>query len=269
MRFFITVVLCALVSSVTAKQLHHGKHHNKYVLTDGTEVTPDPDNKMDLQEEINLTPYVVLTKENMWKAGVPNYEDPKQGYKVKTFTDEQKARHWVYSKTGAHQSINYSMPEGVEPVNGGIGFLETGSGSEGSGSEAYPMVYNADPYDAAEGGSDESGSGRTGGSADESVAFCAECQAKLDALNDRIADVETKIQARKDGGPITGITATKGEIVDVVIHRDPIADIEMATEAPVDVAQPDESGSADEGSEGSGSAAAASFIEKMKTLRSH
>lgn len=257
-----TLVVLALVCVVSAKQ--HGKHH-KYVVAPGQAVE-DPDNKEDIQEEINLTPYVVLTKEMLWKAGVPNYEDPKQGYTEKTFEKERDARKWVYQHTGAHQSINYPMPEGLEPVNG-LGFIEEGSGSdEGSASgdeaaEADAVVKEA--LEEAEGSGSGSGAGNT--------VFCEECVQRLKDLDARIAEVEGKIAARKDGGAITGITATKGEIVDIEIHRE--SDNQGGETAGASGSASGSAGSGEEGSEGSGSGSgdasvAAAFLEKMKILRS-
>lgn len=269
------LLLLSVICAVTAVDRRHAQrkgHHAKYVEAG----VPDEDNKEDIQEEINLTPFVVLTKEMQWKAGVPNYEDPSQGQMVKTFETEKEARKWVYKHTGAHLSINYPMPEGIYPTNGGIAFLE-GSGSdaeEGSG--------------AMEDGSG-SGSGSDGSAAEDSDAaaeiaekeqvtqthdagYCAECVQKLAQINAKIADVEGKIAARKDGGPITGITATKGEVVDVVIHRE--GDDASLIEVGGDAAMEDEGSGGSGSDEGSGSDAeapefveAAAFIEKMKLLR--
>lgn len=286
MKLLYTAVTFALVMAVSG--IHQNGKHSKhtlqgklhYVLADGTEVVEDPDNKSDIQDEINLTPYLRLTKENQWLAGVPNYEDPKEGYLTKVFLKEKVARKWIYSKSAAHQSINYPMASGLDPVNGGVGeasfILLAGSGSD-AGSEGSDAGSDAGDVAAAflemgsgEGsGSEEEGSGSEGSAAEEAPAasaFCQECQDKLDAINARIADVEQKIAARKDGGAITGITATKGEIVDVAIHRegDEIAAIEESAGSGSDAGS---DAASDAGSD-AGSASAAAFLEMFSEMGS-
>lgn len=65
-------------------------------------------------EAINMTPYVRATKDEKWEAGVPNFEAPEEGYFIRTFADEAKARAWVLEKSGADMTINYPMAPDVE-----------------------------------------------------------------------------------------------------------------------------------------------------------
>lgn len=84
---------------------------------DELDFDPDDSNLEDIQEEIQLTPYILLTKDTLWRACVPNYKDPSKGLHCQEFKLEQDARDWVYKRTGAHLSINYPMPEGIFPAD--------------------------------------------------------------------------------------------------------------------------------------------------------
>jgi hypothetical protein len=64
---------------------------------------------------INMTPYVIQTKDERWQAGVPNYESPEEGYLIQSFDVEGDARAWVIDKTGADLVINYPLAPDVDP----------------------------------------------------------------------------------------------------------------------------------------------------------
>jgi hypothetical protein len=66
-------------------------------------------------ENVNMTPYVIQTKDEKWEAGVPNYEAPENGYLIQTFDLEADARSWVIEKTGADNTINYPLAPDVDP----------------------------------------------------------------------------------------------------------------------------------------------------------
>lgn len=67
------------------------------------------------EDNINMTPYVIQTKDQRWQAGVPNYEAPEEGYLVRTFDEEADARAWTKDKTGAALTINYPLAPDVDP----------------------------------------------------------------------------------------------------------------------------------------------------------
>jgi hypothetical protein len=66
-------------------------------------------------ENVNMTPYVIQTKDEKWEAGVPNYDAPENGYLIQTFDVEADARAWVIEKTGADNTINYPLAPDVDP----------------------------------------------------------------------------------------------------------------------------------------------------------
>lgn len=66
-------------------------------------------------EDINMTPYVIQTKDERWEAGVPNYEAPEEGYLIQTFDVEGDARDWVKDKVAADNSINYPLSPDIDP----------------------------------------------------------------------------------------------------------------------------------------------------------
>jgi len=66
-------------------------------------------------ENVNMTPYVIQTKDEKWEAGVPNYEAPENGYLIQTFDVEGDAREWVIEKTNAKALINYPLAPDVDP----------------------------------------------------------------------------------------------------------------------------------------------------------
>jgi hypothetical protein len=129
-------------------------------FVDATDVEefPDPDNKEDIQDEINLTPTLLVTKEGYWRASYPLYDNPKEGMVTKLFPKhkegEHAARMWLYKHTGAHQSINYPMAEGLFPVNGGMkgvggdapedAFIQVAETVEGSGDGVADQARQAD-----------------------------------------------------------------------------------------------------------------------------
>jgi hypothetical protein len=63
---------------------------------------------------INMTPYVIQTKDERWEAGVPNYEAPENGYLIQTFDDEAAAREWVLEKR--HSTARSSAPRAAWPT---------------------------------------------------------------------------------------------------------------------------------------------------------
>jgi hypothetical protein len=67
------------------------------------------------EDSVNMTPYVIQTKDERWQAGVPNYESPEEGYLIQTFDEEADARSWVIDKTGADLIINYPLAPDVDP----------------------------------------------------------------------------------------------------------------------------------------------------------
>jgi hypothetical protein len=64
---------------------------------------------------INMTPYVIQTKDERWQAGVPNYESPEEGYQIKTYDSEADARAWVIDMTAADLTIEYPLAPDVDP----------------------------------------------------------------------------------------------------------------------------------------------------------
>lgn len=66
---------------------------------------------------INMTPYVIQTKDERWQAGVPNFEQPDEGYSIRSFDDEAEARAWVINKSGSDLVINYPLAPDVDPEN--------------------------------------------------------------------------------------------------------------------------------------------------------
>jgi hypothetical protein len=67
------------------------------------------------EDSVNMTPYVIQTKDERWQAGVPNYEHPEEGYIIQSFDVEADARAWVIDKTGADLVINYPLAPDVDP----------------------------------------------------------------------------------------------------------------------------------------------------------
>lgn len=72
----------------------------------------DPTGAMRDQDE--RTPYVRQMSSGMWEGGVPNYEDIGQPMFTNIFASEGEAKAWVYSKTGAAESVIYQTPPGLD-----------------------------------------------------------------------------------------------------------------------------------------------------------
>jgi hypothetical protein len=91
------------------KEKFHGGTSDTKDLFDTSLGAFDEDNV-----NINMTPYVIQTKDERWEAGVPNFEAPENGYLIQTFDVEADARNWVIEKTGADNTINYPLAPDVD-----------------------------------------------------------------------------------------------------------------------------------------------------------